>query len=101
MISYVSASANGNKIPAIALEFPEFLWPRFCDRLEAIGTIGAVRCYQYTIENDRILHIPNLTPRPTSEEDLWKNYVTDDRFEKYQLKGSSISMMDHFYDKLL
>jgi hypothetical protein len=45
MISYVSASANGNKIPEIALEFPEFLWPRFCDRLEAIGTIGAVRCY--------------------------------------------------------
>jgi hypothetical protein len=48
------------------------LWPRFSDRLEAIGVIGAVRCYQYTIENDRILEVPGKTPRPVNEEQLWQ-----------------------------
>jgi len=45
MIEYVSASKNGNKVPKEALGAPEMLWVRFCDRLEAIGAIGAVRCY--------------------------------------------------------
>ena len=45
MIDYVSASKNGNSVPEEALETPEVLWVRFCDRLEAIGTIGVVRCY--------------------------------------------------------
>ena len=50
MISYVSASSNGNSIPERAITNPEFLWVRFSDRLEAIGTIGMVRCYQYNTE---------------------------------------------------
>jgi hypothetical protein len=45
MISYVSASANGNRVPERAESEPYLLWPRWCDRLEAIGPIGAVRCY--------------------------------------------------------
>jgi len=45
MISYVSASDNGNAVPARALENPELLWVRYSDRLEAIGTVGAVRCW--------------------------------------------------------
>lgn len=45
MIDYVSASKNGNKVPEEAYSEPEWLWPRCCDRLEAIGVIGAVRCY--------------------------------------------------------
>jgi len=64
MIDYVSASKNGNKIPEEALAEPEWLWPRCCDRLEAIGVIGAVRCYQYSIEKGRILHVEGITPRP-------------------------------------
>jgi hypothetical protein len=52
----------------VALINPEMLWPRFSDRLEAIGMIGAVRCYQYTIENDRVLDIPGKTPMPETEE---------------------------------
>ena len=44
-IDYVSASKNGNRVPEIAKDFPEVLWVRFCDRLEAIGVIGAIRCY--------------------------------------------------------
>ena len=45
MISYVSASDNGNSVPKRAQKNPEFLWTRYSDRLEAIGTIGAVRCW--------------------------------------------------------
>ena len=58
MISMVSASGNGNRVPAEALENPELLWVRFCDRLEAIGPIGAVRCYQYAIEKGNPLDVP-------------------------------------------
>ena len=50
MISYVSASSNGNQIPERAINNPELLWVRYSDRLEAIGTIGMVRCYQYNSE---------------------------------------------------
>lgn len=53
MISYVSFSDNGNTIPARAQKSPEFLWPRYSDRLEAIGAIGAVRCWQYNEEVKR------------------------------------------------
>ncbi len=53
MISYVSASDNGNSIPDRAKTSPELLWVRFSDRLEAIGMIGAVRCYQYNEEKGR------------------------------------------------
>ena len=45
MISFVSTSDNGNQIPEAALKHPELLWVRHCDRLEAIGVTGAVRCY--------------------------------------------------------
>ena len=40
MISYVSASVNGNSVPTRAEKDPSLLWPRFCDRLESIGVIG-------------------------------------------------------------
>lgn len=45
MINYVSASSNGNSVPERATANPELLWVRFSDRLEAIGTIGIVRCF--------------------------------------------------------
>jgi hypothetical protein len=82
MIDFCSASANGNRVPEEANNRPELLWVRFCDRLEAIGTIGIVRCYQYTMEKDRSLHNPGTTPRPQSESELWE-YVTPERFDEY------------------
>ena len=45
LISYVSASDNGNTVPERAKKHPELLWPRYSDRPEAIGPIGAVRCW--------------------------------------------------------
>merc|ERR1712156_1272497 len=67
MISFVSASGNGNKVPEQAEGDPSLLWPRFCDRLEAIGTVGAVRCYQFNSEKGDPL-MSKTTPRPTTEE---------------------------------
>ena len=104
MISLVSCSKNGNRVPEAARERPWLLWPRYADRLEAIGTIGAVRCYQYNREQGSPLAItegPNPTPRATTREELWK-LATPERFQNYQSSGgSSRSMMDHYYDKLL
>ena len=100
MISMVSASGNGNKVPPEAIENPELLWVRFCDRLEAIGPIGAVRCYQYAVEKGNPLDVPGSTPKPQSAEEVW-SHVKPERFEEYQRTGASASMLDHYYDKLL
>merc|ERR1719481_803123 len=97
-ISLVSASTNGNTVPAKAVADPTLLWARFCDRLEAIGVTGAIRCLQYNQEVDAPLS-SDSTPRPTTEAEVWA-YVTDERWNKYQNGGSSASMMDHYYDKL-
>jgi len=99
MISYVSASVNGNSVPEKAKKDPTLLWPRFCDRLESIGVIGAVRCLQYNQEIEAPLS-SETTPRPASESEVWE-YVTEDRWSNYQKGGNSDSMMDHYYDKLL
>ena len=72
MISYVSTSQNGNRVPERAKKHAELLWVRFADRLEAIGPIGAVRCWQYTCEKmDRPFATTN-TPRPTTEEQVFE-----------------------------
>jgi len=99
MISYVSASSNGNSVPTIAKSNPVYLWPRFCDRLEAIGVVGAVRCYQYNRETTAPLML-DTTPKPIDEPSMWA-HVTEARWLKYQQGGNSASMMDHYYDKLL
>lgn len=100
MISLVSCSANGNSVPVQAQSAPEFLWPRWADRLEATGEVGAVRCWQYNQEKGSPLSTPS-TPRPSSELEVWQ-LATPERFEKYQTSGGqSASMMDHYYDKLL
>ena len=101
MISLVSASVNGNSVPEAARSDPTLLWPRWCDRLESIGVIGAVRCYQYAREKGTEPLMLDSTPRPRSEEEVWQ-YVTEDRWTHYQSSGGqSASMIDHYYDKLL
>ena len=39
------------------------------------------------------------SPRPKNEEELW-GFVNPERFERYQ-KNGSLTMIDHYYDKLL
>ena len=99
IVSYVSASDNGNTIPKRAKKHPELLWVRFADRLEAIGPIGAVRCYQYNTEKGESLSV-STTPRPKTKQEVWAN-VTPDRLQKYMETKDSASMMDHYFDKLL
>jgi uncharacterized protein len=99
MIAYVSASDNGNSIPKRAVTNPELLWARYSDRLEAIGPIGAVRCFQYNEEKGRPRSV-ETTPKPKTREEVWA-LVTPERFEKYMKTKTSDSMMDHYFDKLL
>lgn len=87
-------------MPEEAKTRPEMLWVRWCDRLEAIGTIGAVRCYQVTKERGEVMDIPGQTPRPQTKEEVWA-HVNPERFALYQKTGASKSMMDHYYDKLM
>jgi len=97
MISYVSSSANGDKIPERAKIFPWLLIPRHADRLEAVGIIGVIRCYQYTKTKKMPLY-SNQTLKPQSIDDIW-NVATAERYASYN--GQSASMIDHYYDKLL
>jgi uncharacterized protein len=100
-INMVSTSDNGNSIPPMAKKMPELLWVRFCDRLEAVGKIGVVRCWQYNTEKGvDPLCLPETTPRPRTTDQVWK-FATRERFQNYMRVKTSASMMDHYYDKLL
>ena len=100
-ISWVSCSANGNSCPPEAKTNPELLWPRWADRLEAVGDIGIVRCYAYNKHEGKTPLACAETPRPQSAEEALA-LATSERFEQYQASGGgSKSMLDHYYDKLL
>jgi len=102
MIALVSCSANGNTVPAdiAAAGTYHLLIPRWADRLEAVGVIGVVRCYQYTLAAGQPL-CSDTSPRATSAADVWA-LATPARFEDYQRGGGhSADMIAHYYDKLL
>jgi uncharacterized protein len=97
MVNLVSSSKNGDSIPD---EIGNDLWkliPRYADRIEALGLIGIERCFTYTTKVEKPLYI-ETTPTPTTEKDIWK-FATEERYKAYS--GNSISMIDHYYDKLL
>jgi uncharacterized protein len=101
MISLVSCSKNGNHVPPKIAETENYhlLIPRWSDRLDAVGKVGIVRCYQYTQEQQRPLSSPR-SPRAQSQQELWE-LVTPQRYEAYQETGASEDMISHYYDKLL
>jgi isopenicillin N synthase-like dioxygenase/HD superfamily phosphodiesterase len=101
MISLVSCSENGNHVPSEIKESGNYYWliPRWSDRLEAVGKVGVVRCFQYNHERQRPLSSPR-SPRAQSREELWE-LATPQRFESYQETGDSDDMISHYYDKLL
>ena len=51
---------------------------RYCDRAEAIGVIGIVRCYQFTIKSNMKFYTEN-TSRAVNFDELWK-IATPERF---------------------
>ena len=95
MIDLVSCSSNGNSI----VEPRWKLIPRDADRIEALGVIGIVRCYDYTILKKRPITIAD-TPLPTTEEEI-NSLATQERMQAYIERKESLSMIDHYYDKLL
>lgn len=99
-ISFISASKNGNNVPVEAIEHPWVLWPRYCDRIEAVGKTGIERVIEYS----RLRCVPDYqptTPRAVTYEDVM-SYVIPQRFDLYiQNNGVSASSIDHIYDKLL
>ena len=99
LISYVSCSENRNSVPRIVSDTDAYwmLIPRWADRLEAVGKIGVVRCYQYNSERNHPLCSEN-SPCPQNEEEVWQ-LAAPERFEAYD--GSSSDMISHYYDKLL
>ena len=100
MINLVSCSANGNSCPDRAKDAPWLLWPRWSDRLEAAGEVGVARCFMHNLHVGDPLFTAD-TPRPTTEDEAFA-LATEDRFRDYQERGgSSASMIDHYFDKLL
>ena len=98
MISWVSSSKNGDVIPEEARNKEYLLYPRYADRLEALGITGIWRTLEYTLKKGAPLFTRD-TLKAHNEEDLFTNIATPERYKQYS--GASSSMMDHFYDKLL
>lgn len=98
-ISLVSASKNGNSTPKNKLD----LLARECDRIEAIGEIGLVRCYIYTVDKNRQYFDKDTLLITNGNEFNLRKSELENRFKKYIIeKGEgSETMIDHFYDKLL
>lgn len=110
MISLVSCSKNGDNIPVEIQKNPRkewMLYPRYADRIEALGLVGIKRCYQYTLTAKMPLFCKKTstdpgTPKVSNEKELWK-IATEKRYQEYTTGklGNSKSMIDHYYDKLL
>jgi uncharacterized protein len=96
LINSISVSKNGDSIPEEAIPRSWLLWPRYADRLEAIGLIGIKRCLQVTVEFGNPLYTDD-TPKAVDKEGLAK-IATEERYKNYK---KSVSMIDHYYDKLL
>lgn len=94
IIDLVSAKRNKHRGVSVGSEWK--LIVRDADRIEAIGEVGIARCFAYNRKVGTPLFL-DTTPRATTEEELWR-IATPERFAAYH---TSVSMIDHYYDKLL
>ncbi len=100
MIRLVSYTENGNSKDASCVKEDWLLYPRYADRLEAIGGVGIERCYIYTIYVDRLLYL-ETTPRAATKEEL-SQIITTERYQNYlDKKSSEDTLISHIYDKVL
>ena len=102
MIGWVSCSTHGNSVPEKVERTGDYhlLIPRWSDRLEAVGAVGVVRCWQFTVEKGGQLSSEEA-PRAKNEEEVWE-MATEERFAGYMSRGGgSECMISHYYDKLL
>eukprot|EP00760_Papus_ankaliazontas_P030949 PhM_4_TR5147/c0_g1_i1/m.75480/K06950/K06950; uncharacterized protein len=97
-ISMVSCSTNGNSM-SVGGKDMYLLYPRFCDRLEAIGEVGVERCLAYNNLSGRPM-FAETTALPTTPEEL-AAVACDARLDEYMARKTSDSFLDHFFDKLL
>lgn len=98
IIDLVSCSKNGNNVPEGTPVW--MLFVRAADRMEAIGKIGAKRCVEYSKRVGDPLYTPE-TPLSLDHEEIL-SFATPERFNRYVYEGGkSVSIIDHFYDKLL
>jgi uncharacterized protein len=97
MINLTATSKNKDTVPDDAIKNPWLLFPRYADRLEAIGKIGILRALQYT-KSSKMMYYNNDTILCKNEKELLK-IASLERFNNYN--GISASMIDHYYDKLI
>lgn len=97
MVDLVSSSKNGDNVPEDIKDKEWMLYPRYADRLEALGLIGIYRCFKYGLTTGNPLYV-ETTARPMNEEEIWL-VASEERYKRYN--GKSNSMIDHYYDKLL
>jgi uncharacterized protein len=101
IISYVSFSENGRNSSSLKnIRNGEWmLIVRDCDRLESIGIPGILRAYSYSLFTNRELYLPS-TPLPQTHDEIHK-ILSESRYIDYLKTKNSVSMMDHFFDKVL
>ena len=103
MVHWVSSSKWGDTIPGPVLvnrsELEWMLYPRYADRIEALGKVGIERAntYRINVQKGGPIRVAT-TPIVRTEQELW-SHATEARYKAYS--GKSASMMDHYYDKLL
>ena len=96
MIHLVSSSTHGDTMP---LGIPEwYLYPRYADRLESLGLIGLERTLEYTIKKAQPIFLLDTKRVKEGKDELYGSIATVERYNNYK---KSVSMIDHFYDKLL
>ena len=66
-IGYISMSKWGNDVPPEAITCPWVLWPRYCDRIEAVGHEGLTRMLDFSHQRG-LPDFVSTTPKPTTEE---------------------------------